>query len=171
MNFSRRKLTVPLPPRPASTRISASSTNFTASEPSRRAAEGAARSFLDERRRAAPGVGRADEKAPTRGASRRRAHGGASGRHDAHVLALPRSLRLERDPAVHEREQRVIAADADIRSRMKARAPLAHDDVAGRDALAAEALHAEPFGFGIAAVLRAAACLFVCHRRISSMSS
>src|SRR5690606_10256554 len=94
----------------------------------------------------------------------------SSVRHDANVLALLRSLRLERDAAVDEREQRVIAAYADIRSGVEARAPLAHDDVTGQDALAAEALHAEPFRFGIAAVLRAAACLFVCHRRMSSMS-
>src|SRR5690606_11696405 len=95
----------------------------------------------------------------------------SSVRHDADVQPILRSLRLEHDPAVLQREQRMVAPDADVRPRVIARAPLAHDDVPGQDLLAAEALHAEPFRFRIAAVLRAAACLFVCHRRMPSMFS
>src|SRR5690606_40500894 len=69
MYFSRRKLTVPSPPRPASTRISASSTNFTTARACRmRTRNGRGRYGLPR-----PG----DEKAPTRGAFRRRDRGGA----------------------------------------------------------------------------------------------
>ena len=61
------------------------------------------------------------------------------------------------------REQRVVRADADVRARAHRRAALANEDVAGQHVLAAEALHAQALGVGIAAVPGTAACLFMCH--------
>src|SRR5690606_22668886 len=148
MYFSRRKLTVPLPPRPASTRMSASSTNFT-----------------DHRPRTPDGSPR--RKKPRRaGLSSSHTRRG-SVRHDADVQALLRTLRLERDAAVREREQRVVAADADGRAGGVTGPAPAHENVPREDLLAAEALDAKPFRFRIAAVLRAAAGFLVCHRKFS----
>ena len=59
---------------------------------------------------------------------------------------------LERDLPVHECEDGVVAADADIDAGLPARAALADDDVAGDDGLTAEFLDAEAAAFGIAAV-------------------
>src|SRR5690606_3211716 len=131
MNFSRRKLTQPLPPLPACTWMSASSTNFIGKRPA--------------------GPGPCGTRLKPR-----------SVRYDVDVRAALRPLGSEHDATWSGREQSVIAADADVRARMKARAPLANDDVAGEHLLAAKTLHAEPFRLRVAAVLRAAACLLVC---------
>ena len=53
---------------------------------------------------------------------------------------------------------------------MELGAALAHDDVAGEDDLAAEALDAEPLARRVAAVAGAAACFLVCHRRYSFLA-
>src|ERR1700747_2008850 len=81
----------------------------------------------------------------------------------AHVQALLGPLLLKPHLARHLREQGVVGADPDVRARAHLRAALAHDDVAGQHLLAAEALHSQPFGVGVAPVLGAAACLFMCH--------
>jgi hypothetical protein len=65
--------------------------------------------------------------------------------------------------AVDEREQGVVATEADAGARMELGAALADDDVAGFDGLAAEDLDAEVLRVGIAAVARGAYALFVCH--------
>src|SRR5947207_12734893 len=52
-------------------------------------------------------------------------------------------LVLELHDAVDEREQRVVAAAADVLAGMEFRAALPHEDVTGPHRLAAEALHAE----------------------------
>jgi hypothetical protein len=67
------------------------------------------------------------------------------------------------DRAVGEREQRVVGADADVVAGAVLRAALAHEDVARDHALATELLEAESLALGLAAVLGAAACLFMCH--------
>src|SRR5690349_15048401 len=72
-------------------------------------------------------------------------------------------LRLELDLAVGLGEQGVVAAHADVDAGMELRAALAHQDVAGDDALAAELLEAEALGLRIAAVTGTAACFFMCH--------
>src|ERR1051326_849404 len=76
------------------------------------------------------------------------------------------SLRRDRDEAstlafvveVHDavdlREERVIAADADIRAGIELRSALAHDDRSAGDELSGEALHAEHFRLRVAAVAR-----------------
>src|SRR5690348_7069908 len=74
-----------------------------------------------------------------------------------------RTVGLELDLAVHQREQRVVAAQADARARMELGAALAHDDVAGRNRLAAIELHAQVFRVGIAAVARGTYAFLVCH--------
>src|SRR5690606_29487649 len=160
MNFSRRKLTVPFPPRPASTRISASSTNFTAASGAR------PRGLSGSARRGARTRSPRRKKPRRAGLSTPRSPRG-SVRQDADVHALLRTLRLERDPAVRQREQRVVAADPDVGAGVEARPTLPHEDIAREHLLAAEALHAEAFRFRVAPVLRAAAGLLVCHPKYS----
>src|SRR5262249_49454336 len=64
----------------------------------------------------------------------------------------PFALGRELDTALAEREQRVIGAHADTIARMPLGAALAHDDIAGDDALAAGLLHAEAAPGRVAAV-------------------
>ena len=82
---------------------------------------------------------------------------------DAHKLPVLGAFFLELHVTITLREQRVIAADANIQARMKTRAPLTNKNVARNDLLAAENLDAQAFGFGVTAVLTAAACFFMCH--------
>src|SRR5690606_11803317 len=104
----------------------------------------------------ASGPGRPDRRrnrgvAPLRGRSRLHARGDAALRgavvHDA----------------VHQREQRVVAAHADVAARVDARAHLAHEDRAGVHLLTREALHAAALSVAVAAVARAALSLLVRH--------
>ena len=62
--------------------------------------------------------------------------------HHAHELAVLRAFTLELHVTVLLREQRVIAADADVGARVETRAALANDDVAREDRLAAVNLDA-----------------------------
>jgi GTP-binding protein len=62
-----------------------------------------------------------------------------------------------------EGEQRVVATAADVVARVEVRAALADDDLTRVDDLAAEALHAETLGVGVAAVLGGRRTLLVCH--------
>src|SRR5579871_1327555 len=80
------------------------------------------------------------------------------GRNHRDALAL--ALAVELDDALDQREQRVIAPDADVRAGIEPRAALAHDDVTGNHALAAEALHAQALGIGVAAVAGGTGALF-----------
>src|SRR2546427_3787960 len=77
----------------------------------------------------------------------------------ARVLAFHRILHLASDV----REQRVVTPHADVGAGMHLRAALAHQDLPGVDALAAERLDAEALGVGIAPVARAAARFLVSH--------
>src|SRR5262245_60887312 len=62
------------------------------------------------------------------------------------------ALAVERDHAVGQREQGVVAADADVAAGVVARAALPHDDSAGAHRLPAVHLDAQPLRVGIAAV-------------------
>src|SRR5690606_29721118 len=84
-----------------------------------------------------------------------------------HGAALLRALGRELDLAVDQREQGVVAAEADARTRVELGAALADDDVAGVDRLAAIDLHAEVLRVGVAAVARGAYALFMCHDCVS----
>src|SRR5690606_2487173 len=84
-------------------------------------------------------------------------------RDHAHGTALLRALDAELDAAIDQREQRVVAAEADARTRMELGAALAHDDVARLNGLAAEDLDAEVLGVGVAAVAGRTTSLLVCH--------
>ena len=70
------------------------------------------------------------------------------------------ALGVEFDCALFDGEDRVVGAHADARARVPLRAALAAQDVAGNDVLAAVALDAKAFAFGVAAVSRRAACFF-----------
>src|SRR6266851_8357615 len=70
---------------------------------------------------------------------------------------------IEPNVAVNQRENCVIAAEADVLARQKLRSALAHNDVPGDDQLAAESFYTEPFADAVAAVLNAALSFFVCH--------
>ena len=73
------------------------------------------------------------------------------------------ALVVELDRAFNQREQRVVAADADVVARVDARAALANDDVARDHDFAAELLDAEHLGVGVASVTSRAYALFMCH--------
>ena len=64
---------------------------------------------------------------------------------------------------LHRRRRAAVAAAADALAGVEVGAALPHDDLAGVDELAAEALHAEALGVGVAAVARAGTSLLVCH--------
>src|SRR5437016_6743947 len=81
----------------------------------------------------------------------------------AHVQALLGAFFLELHLAGHLGEQRMVAADPDVRAGTDGRAALTHQDVPGEHLFAAEALDPQAFGVRVAAVLGTAACLFVCH--------
>ena len=74
-----------------------------------------------------------------------------------------RTLDGKRHMAVHQGEQGVVLAHADIRAGVELGAALTHDDGACADQFAAESLHTEHFGLGIAPVSRRAAAFFLCH--------
>jgi hypothetical protein len=63
------------------------------------------------------------------------------------------SVGVELDRALDHGEDRMIFADADARAWVPLSAALAHEDVAGDDVLAAEALHAEALGVRVAVIL------------------
>src|ERR1700722_5978113 len=87
-------------------------------------------------------------------------------RHRLHRYVNPASaLGAELDASVHQREQRVVLAEADIAARMPLGAALARQDVAGYHAFAAEGLDPEALAVGIAAVARGAACFLMSHDR------
>src|SRR5690606_7589228 len=93
----------------------------------------------------------------------------SGGRDHVDGAALLRALDGELDGAVDQREQRVVAAQADARTRMELGAALADDDVAGLDGLAAVHLHAEVLRVGVAAVARGTYALLVCHDCVSCL--
>ena len=67
--------------------------------------------------------------------------------NNAHKLAILRSFLLKLHVTIAFREQCVITTDANIHTRMNARAALANNDIAGNDSLAAINFYAQSFGF------------------------
>src|SRR6185369_5463501 len=84
------------------------------------------------------------------------------GRRDGDVRAAV-SLGRELHGAFTKCEERVVAAEADIVSRMELRAALTDEDLAAADRLAAKALHAEAPAGGVATVAGRTACFLVSH--------
>src|SRR6516162_6438094 len=83
-------------------------------------------------------------------------------RHDRDI-GTAGAAGVEFDRTAQCREQRMVAADADMRPRVELGAALAHDDVAGHDDLAAELLDAEPPSAAVAPVARGATRLLMRH--------
>jgi hypothetical protein len=67
------------------------------------------------------------------------------------------------DPTIDQGKKRVIFANADVRPCVPLGTALAHNDIAGKTALAAEKLHTEALASRVAPVARRSACLFVSH--------
>src|SRR5690606_34408901 len=112
----------------------------------------AAGSVEIDRRRSANDGNAACKKTSPGGPGLVRWREGRLQRLDRHRGSVLRPLDREDDFAVDQREQRVVAAHADIGAGVEARAALAHDDRAGRNSLAAEGLDAEHLRLGITAV-------------------
>src|SRR4051794_9432511 len=81
---------------------------------------------------------------------------------DLAALAL-----AELDRALDQREQRVVATDADVLAGVELGAALADDDRPGVHLLAAERLDAEALGVGVPAVAGGTATLGLRHGRTS----
>jgi hypothetical protein len=64
---------------------------------------------------------------------------------------------------VNFREQGVVSTEADVRSRLKPCAALAHKDAPGRNDFSAETLHSKTLCIAISAVAGTANSLFVSH--------
>jgi hypothetical protein len=75
----------------------------------------------------------------------------------------PSPAAVEADVSVHQRENCVIAAEADVFARQKFSAALADNDVAGHDQLAAESFYTKPFADAVPAILNAALSFFMSH--------
>ena len=75
------------------------------------------------------------------------------------------AMAFHRHHAVHQREQGVVLARADVRARLEAGAALPDDDLARRHLVAGEFLEAQPLGIAIPAVPGAAHTFLVCHCR------
>jgi hypothetical protein len=70
------------------------------------------------------------------------------------------------DFPVHEREERPIAAGADVFARDELRAALPDDDAAGGDRFAAVGFHAQPLADAVATVADAALTFLMCHKKL-----
>src|SRR6185312_11285578 len=95
----------------------------------------------------------------------------ASARDHVHRALALGALDGKLHLAIDQREQGVVAAQADADARMELGAALADDDVAGFDGLAAEQLDAQIFRVGVAAVARGTYALFVCHGGFSLLAA
>ena len=69
------------------------------------------------------------------------------------------------DGTVFQGEQGMIAANADIVTRVKPGAALADDDIAGKNEFAAITFDAEALGVTVAPVFRSSLTFFMCHDR------
>src|SRR5712691_1474880 len=163
LNFSRCIEAQPCPPSPACTRSSAWSANSATDTPPPQCARGGPI--------AGPPLAClccCDATAGLAGLRRRCLRYLRSGFDDAHGPTPAPGAEL--DLPADEGEQGIVPAAANADSRMEVSAVLAHDDLAGVDDLAAEALDAEPLGIGVAAVPAGRRALLVCHLRPSSSS-
>src|SRR5688572_32960431 len=73
------------------------------------------------------------------------------------------AVALELHDAIDLREQRPVAADADVLARVKLRADLANENAARGDVLTGEPLHAAHLRVRVATVASRALSFFVCH--------
>ena len=80
----------------------------------------------------------------------------------------PSSTAIEADGTIDQRENCVIAAEADVFAGQKFRAALANNNVAGEHRFAAESFYTKPFADAVAAILNAALSFFMSHRKIKS---
>src|SRR5207302_10861891 len=87
-------------------------------------------------------------------------------RHDARAAAVLAEPLVLHD-AVDQREERVVAPHADVRSRVDPRAALPDEDVSHAHVLTGEELHAASLPRAVAAVPGAALALLVRHQLIS----
>ncbi len=85
----------------------------------------------------------------------------AGGGPDVDVFAVP--LGAEFDRTLDQGEERVILAHADTGARIKLRATLADQNIAGQNVLAAKALDAQALSVGIAPVARGTGAFFGCE--------
>jgi hypothetical protein len=86
-------------------------------------------------------------------------------RHNRHVgsaIAFGR----ERNLAMTEGEERVVAAEADVLARMEFGAALTHEDLAATNGLAAKTFHAKAPTGRVTTVARRAACFLVSHNAL-----
>lgn len=70
-----------------------------------------------------------------------------SGRNYVDITALVRTLDLELNSALRDREQGVVTTHGHATTRVETRATLPDDDIARRHVLTAKALHAQAFRF------------------------
>src|SRR5689334_6172293 len=70
---------------------------------------------------------------------------------------------LELNLAILQRKQRIIAANANVETRLKLRPALADDDGTGRNDLPAVGFHASVLGIAVAPVLGGALTFLMCH--------
>ena len=75
----------------------------------------------------------------------------------------PSSATIKAHRSLDQRENRVIAPEADVFPGQKFCPALAHNDIAGHDHLAAEFFHTEPLADAVAPVFNAALSFFVSH--------
>src|SRR5262249_8339371 len=75
----------------------------------------------------------------------------------------PSSATIEAHRSLNKRENRVIAAQADIFSGQKFCPALAHNDIAGHDHFAAEFFYTKPLANAVPPILNAALSFFVSH--------
>src|SRR5690606_16664073 len=160
MNFSRRNATQPLPPLPAVTVISASSTSFMwviVQCPVKRVGSWKRQVPLPPLLVIPASAGmtaKAKTKNPAEAGFFAMRRCRLTGGDDVDRAALLRTLGGELHLAVDQREQGVVATQADAGARVELGATLADDDVAGLDGLAAVDLHAQVLRVGVAAVAR-----------------
>src|SRR5258708_30227490 len=83
-------------------------------------------------------------------------------------LAASATNKLERDVAFCGGKDREILADICARASIKLISALAHDNIAGDDEFAAEALHAQALGLAITPVAAGASTFLVSHNSLSS---
>jgi hypothetical protein len=86
--------------------------------------------------------------------------------NDVHDFAALYAFGHELHLTVHQREQCVVFADANVYTGMYLRPTLADDDAAGKDRFSAVGFDAETLGLRIATIAGAAACFLMCHCRV-----
>src|ERR1700691_6110431 len=72
--------------------------------------------------------------------------------------------------ACGSREQRMVRPDPDVHARAIHGAALANQDIAGEHIFTAELLHTQTLRVRVAAVASTAACFFVCHEGLLTLS-